>query len=135
MFDRSLETLASSSLRDHQWRRFRTLAAETLNGSPGNPFFRRKWAAAGLRSVEDLRGWDDFYRLPLTQKHEFVEDQAEHPPFGTNLTYPLERYARVHQTSGTSGRPIRWLETQESWDWWIRCWAFVFRGAGLTAAD
>src|SRR5204863_93568 len=82
-------------------------------------------------AVVDLRGWDDFGRLPFTWKREFVEDQAAHPPFGTNLTYPLERYVRVHQTSGTSAEPIRWLETQASWDWWTRCWAFVLRAAGV----
>ena len=74
-------------------------------------------------------------RLPFTGKAEFVADQADHPLFGTNLTYPLERYVRVHQTSGTTGTPVRWLETQESWDWWARCWGFVLAGAGVTAAD
>ena len=52
-------------------------------------------------------------RLPLTTKAELVTDQSAHPPFGTNLTYPLERYVRVHQTSGTSGAPLRWLEMLE----------------------
>ena len=42
---------------------------------------------------------------------------------------------RVHQTSGTSGAPLRWLDTQESWDWWARCWGFVLRGAGLGPGD
>src|SRR5438552_1095123 len=100
-----------------------------------NPFVRAKWRAAGVRSVYDLVGWYDFGRRPETRKDEFVEDQAAHPPFGTNLTYPLERYVRVHQTSGTSGHPIRWLETPESWEWWARCWAFVLRGAGVEPAD
>ncbi|PYM33818.1 MAG: phenylacetate--CoA ligase [Candidatus Rokuibacteriota bacterium] len=107
--------------------------ARELLGS--NAFVRAKWRAAGLATVDDLRGWDDFGRLPFTWKREFVEDQAAHPPFGTNLTYPLERYVRVHQTSGTSAEPIRWLETQASWDWWTRCWAFVLRAAGVTPAD
>ncbi|MBI3454398.1 MAG: phenylacetate--CoA ligase family protein, partial [Candidatus Rokubacteria bacterium] len=35
----------------------------------------------------------------------------------------------------TTGAPIRWLETQASWEWWARCWGFVFRGAGVTAED
>jgi phenylacetate-CoA ligase len=100
-----------------------------------NPFVRRAWGAAGLRGAGDLRGWDDFARLPFMEKRDFVEDQAATPPFGTNLTYPLDRYVRVHQTSGTSGQPIRWLDTQDSWDWWQRCWGFVLRGAGLTSAD
>lgn len=132
MFDRSLETLVPEALRAHQWQRFRTMAREVLGA---NPFVTAKWRAAGVRSADDLRGWDDFRRLPFTVKREFTQDQAAHPPFGTNLTYPLERYVRVHQTSGTTGTPIRWLETQESWDWWARCWAFVLAGAGVTPAD
>jgi len=132
VFDRGLETQAPDALREHQWRRFQAMARELLGS---NAFVRAKWRAAGLAAVDDLRGWDDFGRLPFTWKREFVEDQAAHPPFGTNLTYPLERYVRVHQTSGTSAEPIRWLETQASWDWWTRCWAFVLRAAGVTPAD
>jgi len=130
--DGRLETLPPDRLREHQWRRFRALAAETF---PANPFLRRKWQAAGVRRVEDLDGWDAFRRLPFTAKQELAKDQAATPPFGTNLTYPLARYVRVHQTSGTTGAPIRWLETPESWAWWARCWASVFRGAGVTAED
>jgi phenylacetate-CoA ligase len=135
VFDRALETLPREGLHKLQLRKLQALAAQVLAPGGGNAFLRRKWAAAGLSSAHDLRSWTDFARVPLTTKSEFVADQAASPPFGTNLTYPLERYVRVHQTSGTSGRPIRWLDTQESWDWWIRCWGFVLRGAGLTAAD
>ena len=132
MFDRTLETLGPEPLRDHQWRRFRVMAGELL---ASNPFVARKWRAAGVVALDDLRTWDDFRRLPFTRKSELVDDQAAHPPFGTNLTFPLERYVRVHQTSGTSGAPIRWLDTQESWEWWARCWGFVLRGAGVGPAD
>jgi len=137
VFDPALETLASAALREHQWRRFRRLVDEVfgVGGGAGNAFLRRKWSAVGIRSPRDLADWDAFPRLPFTGKGELVEDQAAHPPFGTNLTYALDRYVRVHQTSGTSGQPIRWLDTQESWDWWARCWGFVLRGAGLTPAD
>ena len=137
MFDPAVETLGPAALREHQGRRFRRLVDEVFGagGDAGNAFLRHKWDAAGLRSPHDLADADAFPRLPLTTKLELVEDQAAHPPFGTNLTYPFERYVRVHQTSGTSGQPIRWLDTQESWDWWARCWGFVLRGAGLTSAD
>jgi len=132
VFDRPLETLGPERLREHQWRRFRAMAEELL---ASNQFVARRWRAAGVGSVEDLCGWDDFRRLPLTEKAELVDDQASNPPFGTNLTYALERYVRVHQTSGTSGSPLRWLDTQESWEWWARCWGFVLRGAGVGPAD
>ncbi len=132
MFDRTLETLGSDRLREHQWRRFRAMAGELF---ATNQFVAKKWRAVGLESADDLRGWDDYWRLPLTSKSELVADQAAHPPFGTNLTYALERYVRVHQTSGTSGMPLRWLDTQESWEWWARCWGFVLRGAGVGPDD
>jgi phenylacetate-CoA ligase len=94
-----------------------------------NAFWRKR--------LHDVRGWDDFERLPLTTKAELLADQASHPPFGTNLTIPLEHYVRVHQTSGSSGaQPLRWLDTAESWEWWLRIWAeHVYRAAGVKAAD
>jgi phenylacetate-CoA ligase len=53
------------------------------------------------------------------------------------LTYPLDRYTRLHQTSGTSGgRPLRWLDTAESWDWWESIWAgYVYHAAEVSAKD
>ena len=132
MYDRTGETLDPERLRAHQWHRLRALVAEVLGP---NPFWTARWRAAGLATAEDLRDWKDFARLPLTTKAELVTDQSAHPPFGTNLTYPLERYVRVHQTSGTSGAPLRWLETQASWEWWARCWGFVLAGAGVRPDD
>jgi phenylacetate-CoA ligase len=131
-FDRALETLAPEALRTHQWSRLRALLAAAL---PGNRFLADKWRGAGIARVEDLRDWDDFRRVPFTLKSELMADQAAHPPFGRNLGEPLERYVRVHQTSGTTGVPLRWLDTQASWDWWLRCWGFVFAGTGLGPAD
>ncbi len=100
-----------------------------------NVFWRDRLRAAGVRDPRDLGSWADFARLPRLTKTELVADQAAHPPFGTNHTHPLDRYVRVFQTSGTTGPPIRWLETEDSWTWWARCWAFVFRGAGLGPSD
>ncbi len=130
--DQRLETLDREALRRQQWTRLQALARTVY---PANPFVASRWARAGLSHPADLLTWEDFFRLPLTGKAELVEDQASHPPFGTNLTYPIERYVRVHQTSGTTGTPLRWLDTQESWDWWARCWGFVLRAAGLGPAD
>ena len=74
--------------------------------------------------LQGVSGWDDFERLPLTSKSELLGDQTAHPPFGTNLTFPVDRYTRLHQTSGSSGdQPLRWLDTADSWEWWTRIWA------------
>jgi len=132
MFDSAVESCAPERLREARWRRLQMVARATFNA---NPFWTARWRAAGLARAEDVTGWDDFGRLPLLTKAELVADQAAHPPFGSNLTFPLDRYVRVHQTSGTSGPPIRWLETQASWEWWARCWGFVLAGAGIVPGD
>ncbi len=130
--DPTLEGMAREDLAAYQWQRFTPMFARIFEA---NPFYRRKWEAAGVDDPRDIRTWDGFRRLPLTTKAELVRDQEDHPPYGTDLTYPLDRYVRLHQTSGTTGRPLRWLDTAESWKWWLRCWTFVYRAAGVGAGD
>jgi phenylacetate-CoA ligase len=132
VYDPRLETLDAAGRRTLQLRRLRAVIGATLGT---NPFWTAKWRAAGLAAADDLGDWDDLRRLPLTAKRELVDDQAAHPPFGANLTFPLERYVRVHQTSGTTGAPLRWLDTQASWEWWARCWGFVLAAAGVRPGD
>src|SRR5262245_33175312 len=96
------------ALADLQSQRLRVLLAEVL---PRNPFYARKLKQAGLTAA-DLDSPGGFRRLPFTTKAELVADQEAHPPYGQVLTYPRERYCRLHQTSGTTaGRPLRWLDT------------------------
>ena len=116
------ETWSVEDRRRTQWSR---LSAKLPELRRGNAFYRAKLPKA----ARELR------ELPFTTKAELSEDQAAHPPFGTNLTYPIERYVRLHQTSGTTGRPLRLLDTAESWDWWHECWQPIFRAAGVTASD
>src|ERR1051325_6529226 len=81
-----------------------------------NPFYAAKLKAAAIdRSPGDLAEFRA--RFPCTSKAELIEDQKQHRPFGSNLTFPVEEYSRFHQTSGTSGQPMRWLDTAESWSW------------------
>src|SRR5262245_52497428 len=85
--------------------------------------------------ADRLKRYQDFRDIPFTTKQQLVDDQADSPPFGRNLTFPVENYTRIHQTSGTAGKPIVWLDTPESWNWWLRCWAEVFKGAGVHRGD
>ena len=101
---------------------------------PGNKFYAAKFDAAGVhKKVSSLA--DYFERFPFTTKQELAADQAAHPPYGTALTYPVDRYTRCHQTSGTAGPPLRWLDTPESWSWMLDNWSQVLRVAGVTRAD
>lgn len=100
-----------------------------------NKFYQNKWKQAGLTDIKEIKSIEDFKKLPFTTKRELVEDQESNPPYGTNLTLPLEKYIRQHQTSGTTGRPLKWLDTEESWDWLAKCWCYVYRGAGVGPDD
>ena len=97
-----------------------------------NRFYRAKWMAAGFDRPPTL---DDLRDLPFTTKDELAADQNTSSPWGTNLTFPLDRYVRVHRTSGTTGQPLRWLDTPASWQWFLDCWLAVYEGAGVTPAD
>src|SRR5437867_13387421 len=109
----------------------RALLGELL---PANQFYVAQFDAAGVhKKVSSLA--DYFERFPFTTKQELVEDQQAHPPYGLNLTYPLERYTRCHQTSGTAGAPLRWLDTPESWNWLLGSWRQVLLAAGVQPRD
>ena len=101
----------------------------------GNPFYRRKLKKAGIREETRFNSLDDYQRLPFTTKEELSADQTSNPPYGTNHTFSRAEYVRIHQTSGTTGAPLRWLDTAESWSWWARCWKTVYDAAGVTSAD
>jgi phenylacetate-CoA ligase len=96
-----------------------------------NPFYSRKLDAAGVE-LETLSFPRDLSRLPFTAKHELMADQRQAPPWGTNLTEPIEHYTRYNQTSSTTGSPLRWLDTNESWQWMLECWKAVYGGANVT---
>ena len=99
-----------------------------------NQFYTRKLDAAGL-DVGSLRFPQDLGTLPLTTKAELAEDQAANPPWGTALTEPLGRYTRYCQTSSTTGRPLRWIDTNESWQWVLDCWKAVYEAARVAPGD
>jgi phenylacetate-CoA ligase len=114
-----------------QTQRLRELLAAVV---PSNPFWTKRFAAAGLWP-DDLRSLTDLSRLPLTQKQELIDDQLASPPYGTGLSSPLDSYNRFHQTSGTSNGPLRWLDTSTSWNWVSGCWLQIFEITRTTVDD
>ena len=101
----------------------------------GNTFYRGKLTSAGVHEESNIRSVDDYRCLPFTTKEELSNDQTANPPYGTNHTFSHDKYVRIHQTSGTTGAPLRWLDTAESWNWWALCWKAVYDAAGVTSTD
>jgi len=126
------ELLPRDQLAALQLTRLQELLREIV---PRNRFWTQRLSAAGV-TPDDIRTLDDLQRLPFTSKADFVADQAANPPYGTNLTFDLVDYTRLHQSSGTStGQPLRWLDTPDSWQWMLDCWAIKFRLVGVRRDD
>jgi len=122
---RNEETLDRDGIEALQRAKLAAMLAEVLKG---NSFYRAKLSGV---SFDPLR--DPISVLPFTTRAELEADQVSHPPYGSNLTYPLERYCRLHQTSGSSGRAMRWLDTRESWAWFRGLWRVIYGAAGIEA--
>jgi len=130
-FDQKVETASREEIGMLQFRKLEGLLKKVY---ATNPFYRSKFENFGV-TPSDIRSLNDLQRLPFTVKKEFEEDQERHPIFGTNLTGPLENYVRYHQTTGTTGKPLKWLETKESWQWRGRCAAMALWAAGVRSSD
>jgi phenylacetate-CoA ligase len=124
---RRLEQLPREELARHQLARFNELVAEVV---PHNRFYAEKFASIDL----PLASLDRLAELPFTFKEELVT-APQAGEFAANLTYPLERYVRYHQTSGTRGRPMPVLDTEADWRWWLEAWQFVLDAAEVGPED
>ena len=118
-----------AQIRSRQEKNFAAMMRHVM---AGNRFYQEKYMPlTGERPI----GLSDLGSLPFTFRSELVKDQKHHPPFGTNLTFPLSKYTRIHQTAGTSNHPLRWLDTDDSWKWWLECWKEAYEAAEVTAGD
>jgi phenylacetate-CoA ligase len=117
------ESLSREHLHARQETRLRRLVQLAARQ---NPFWRDRLQLHGVR-IAEIQSLGDLHKLPFLTKPELVADQAAHPPYGTNLTFPRAQFCRLHQTSGTSGKPLRWLDTPDSWGWFMDCWEQIYR--------
>ena len=121
------ELLDRDALQRRQLAKLNALLTRIL---PDNKFYAKKLAGVRL----PLASLEQLAELPLTTKEELLGDDAD-SALPANLTWPLERYGRFHQTSGTHGRPLAVYDTAEDWQWWVDLWQYVLDAAGVTAAD
>ncbi len=124
---RRLESLAAGELDQYQLAKLNALLDQIL---PHNRFYADKLAdiPRPLTSLAQLA------ELPFTFKRELIES-ADGGDFAANRTWPVERYVRYHQTSGTRGRPVVVLDTHDDWEWWLDCWQYVLDSADVSADD
>lgn len=128
----TLERMTRDESRAFQLRRLRTLCEWAEAKSP---FYRERWRAAGF-SADQLHTYDDIRRIPTVNKHDFLADQADAPPYGRRLTVPEEQIYKIFLTSGTTGigqevhvmTRAEWITSAAARNW-------QFRQAGLSPGD
>ncbi|MDZ4405873.1 AMP-binding protein [Prosthecobacter sp.] len=116
-------------MRSNQWRKLRSIV---LNLATTDSFYGKKIREWELKVSRMTRIEDFIAQVPFTTKADIQADRLANPPFGTNLTRAIHQYTRFCQTSGTStGEPMAWVDTPESWEAMLKCWQRVFEAAGL----
>jgi phenylacetate-CoA ligase len=130
-FDQKVEMASRDEMALLQFQKLEKLLKKVY---ATNRFYRNKFDSIEITPSE-VRSVEDLHKLPFTVKKEFEEDQDKNPIFGTNLTEPLENYVQYHQTSGTTGKPLKFLDTKESWEWRGKVACYILKGAGVNRGD
>ncbi|GAA1796958.1 phenylacetate--CoA ligase [Agromyces neolithicus] len=89
------------------------------------PLYTTKFDDAGVHP-SDIRSLDDIAKLPFTTK----EDLRQTYPFGM-FAVPMQRVARIHASSGTTGRPTVVGYTKGDLDHWATLIARSLRASGI----
>jgi phenylacetate-CoA ligase len=117
-----IETASIDELRGLQLERLRW----SLQHAYANvPRYRRLFDEAGVQP-DDLRELSDLSRFPFTSK----QDLREEYPFGM-FAVPREQVARLHASSGTTGKPTVVGYTRRDIDTWAEVVARSLRASGV----
>jgi len=115
------ETMPRERLRQVQLQRLKQCVARAADV----PFYKEAFAKRRI-TPESIRTLDDLERLPVTTK----DDLREHYPLGF-LAVPRERLARIHGSSGTTGKPTFVAYTAEDLELWANLCARFLVAGGL----
>lgn len=122
----------NNAAKQQQTQDLRALLRSAL---AANAFYQPLLREAGIDDPNAVT-LEQFKRdMPLTTKQQLVDDQLANPPYGSNLSFPISQYTRFCQTSGTTGKPLRVIDTAESWQGMLDIWRQVFDRAGCKQGD
>lgn len=125
MEDASKYFEVAKNWENNRWQSFKSCLEKI---SKTNKFYQKHFP--GVKFFDEWKSFEDFVKhCPFTQKHDLVKDRDDHPPYGTNLTFPISEYKKFNQTSGTKGKPMGWLDTLEDWNWMLENWERVLDAA------
>lgn len=121
-----IETASRDEIAALQLVRMKQTLNQAYNGSP---FYRRQFDEAGVHP-DDLKQLSDLRKFPFTVKQHLRDNY----PFGM-FAVPQDRIARLHASSGTTGKPTVVAYTQNDIDTWASVVARSIRAAGGAPGD
>jgi phenylacetate-CoA ligase len=119
-----LEPIESASQDQLQSLQFERLRWSLRHAYDNVAHYRRRFEEAGVHP-DELRSLQDLARFPLTSK----ADLRDNYPFGL-FAVPRERVARIHASSGTTGKPTVVGYTAADIDTWSQLVARSIYAAG-----
>lgn len=128
-----LETLPRDDLANIEIMKFRRVMAFAMENSP---LYQEKFKAAGV-NPEDINDLRDLSKIPLTEKDQLRQAQENQVPYlyGKTLATDAKELSTLHQTSGTTGRPVYVPDTYRSWQWRIEPWTSMLYMMGFRETD
>jgi phenylacetate-CoA ligase len=96
-------------------------------------FYREKFKAAGVASVEAAGTLRSIAQLPFTEKNEIRASCTAENPIGTHLCATREDIVRIYSTSGTTGTPSYIPLTAADLDRWTTASARSYSASGVAA--
>lgn len=136
LWNEKIETLSRDKTRNLQLERLKRQVTYNYENSP---FYRDKFEAVGAKP-EDIRGFEDFARIPLMTKDEHRKAQEESleeygNPYALLACAPKEKIVRINSTSGTTGIPTLYTLTQYDVDVVNEMHARKYWRAGIRPGD
>jgi phenylacetate-CoA ligase len=125
-FRTDVQTWDRQTLERFQLERLNRLLEQVLRE---NAFYRARYQCHSMQ----LSSLDGLKQLPLMTKSDMISDADS--GIALHHSYPPDAYRRYHRTSGTRGRPMVILDTDEDWAWWVSTWQYVLDACEITASD
>jgi phenylacetate-CoA ligase len=125
----NLEPIEKASVDELRALQLKRLKASLTHAYDNSPVYRAKFDAAGVHP-QDCQSLFDLAKFPLTTK----ADLRDSYPFGM-FAVPRDKLARIHASSGTTGKPTVVGYTLNDIDTWSQCVARSIRAAGARPGD
>lgn len=126
LFRADIQRCGRSELQRIQLEKLNAVLAKVL---PNNRYYQERFGCSALQ-LDSLANWS---KMPSSKKSDWLGDDSS--GLARHHSFPQDQYRRYHRTSGTKGKPMVILDTDEDWQWWLATWQYVLDASGIQADD